>query len=169
MCRLIEIRSAFDPRFSTFESQKVLVWTNKIFRPPSFCFLFHSFLYNSQRAGTNYHFRNTSVIDSSLRFGSFVCGDQGLIQILSKILEQYLSNILEQYLRKNFERYFIKILEQCLSRILEQYLWKFSKRLLSNFRNSNSAIFREIISANFETVSQKNFGMGSRQHFETVY
>ena len=44
MCRLIEIPSALDPRFSSFESQKALLLLKKnIFRPPFFLFIVSQF------------------------------------------------------------------------------------------------------------------------------
>ena len=100
MCRLIEIRSALDPRFSSFESQKALLLVKKnIFRPPPpyvlSVYCFPSFHRHSQRAGTDRHFPDTSVIESRLRIDCYVYGNQGFILTISKILEQYHNKILE--------------------------------------------------------------------------
>jgi hypothetical protein len=64
-----------------------------MFRPRSLCLLFHSFLRDSQRAVTSHHFPYTYVVETRVHTGCHVFGNQGLIAIISKILEQYLNKI----------------------------------------------------------------------------
>jgi len=87
MCRLIEIRSALDPRFSTFESQKALLLKKNIFRPRSFCSPPPLFSLTHKELQTNHHFQDTSAVESRLRIGYYVYDYQGLILIINKILE----------------------------------------------------------------------------------